>query len=1132
MGAGASTRQPQPWRIAGLGPKLGKAGASRLAKGYGGEDMLDARDAEEYLALVAGCGAWSALARLAPSREAAVEIGALDAALADAAGPSVGEVVAYVRAYDRRSCAACRAFALRSAALPAAPGGLVRRAAAADAVVSGLLSETARLAAVAGRGGNGKSVLAASCVADLAGHFVDGVAWVAVGRSAAPAAVLRSVAAKLLGPTARPLGPPPRSGRREAIARRACLVCLDDCWAPELAASALKLLGPRSRLLVTCRSAKDGAKDALGPLATDAAAAVVELDKMDAGEGLALLRSVAGAVDGAAGARVVAGARASPLCLSMVGAALASGAEAGAVADALEAAGDGGYGFADASKYLALAAFPDDCDLPAEALDLLFGAAADDVLETLCARSLLRRLDGRAYGLHDLQLDWLRKQRAPEEAHAALLDAVYGGLARGSSAYPRDGGHLARHGAFHFRGAGRARRLAELYRDLAFVERLLGDAPVDVVVADAEALLESGALEGDAAASHGLLRARCPEVYGRAGASVLALASPGGALLARAAAAPGSHAKCVAAGPGVACCGCSDGRLRVFDAKGAELWSTLVATLDPLRKAVLCVCVDRRGAWLAAGSAGGGVALYAVADEGAPSWTALGDDGGKSPSVTALAAAVLPGTGGGVVLAGKDDGSVSLLLENGTVMDDYADGHGKAVSALGADDGYFVSCCAREGEAAVWENGDESCRFGKKGTNAFEDVACVPGARRFAVACSRSKQVLVYALDGSGSTHELALPGAACVCVAGREDSILVGAGGDLLRLWASGRATSGAWTGSGGEWKGDNRRAVKALAAWGDVVVAINGKGALDVYAADALATKTGLANVGHEGPVVAVAAVAGGFLTASAYPDNALILWSPDGEKVKSYETRGEIKCLDAWEEGDFFATAALNCTARVVATASDGRGAVVLDHPAPVLAVACLDHVRAPNTIHELRLRAIPLAAPAHASDATTLAAVDEDTVLSCSCDDTLLVWRRDSGADFAADGEPASLPAVAPPLVAAFDDDDASKDFRDMLEARAEHVALCVWDESHAIAGSAACPCSLVVIHLRTRTRRGTLTFDAPVLCASAANGVLCVGDRDGNVHFAKNLHMLSIGKSPSVSKRNLSLTHQRDDDELG
>ena len=176
MGAGASTRQPQPWRIAGLGPKLGKAGASRLAKGYGGEDMLDARDAEEYLALVAGCGAWSALAQLAPSREAAVEIGALDAALADAAGPSVGEVVAYVRAYDRRNCAACRAFALRSAALPAAPGGLVRRAAAADAVVSGLLSETARLAAVAGRGGNGKSVLAASCVADLAGHFVDGVA--------------------------------------------------------------------------------------------------------------------------------------------------------------------------------------------------------------------------------------------------------------------------------------------------------------------------------------------------------------------------------------------------------------------------------------------------------------------------------------------------------------------------------------------------------------------------------------------------------------------------------------------------------------------------------------------------------------------------------------------------------------------------------------------------------------------------------------------------------------------------------------------------------------------------------------------------------------------------------------------
>ena len=55
MGAGASTRQPQPWRIAGLGPKLGKAGASRLAKGYGGEDMLDARDAEELCQLCQLC---------------------------------------------------------------------------------------------------------------------------------------------------------------------------------------------------------------------------------------------------------------------------------------------------------------------------------------------------------------------------------------------------------------------------------------------------------------------------------------------------------------------------------------------------------------------------------------------------------------------------------------------------------------------------------------------------------------------------------------------------------------------------------------------------------------------------------------------------------------------------------------------------------------------------------------------------------------------------------------------------------------------------------------------------------------------------------------------------------------------
>ena len=215
MGAAASAKKDaRQWRIAGLGAKLSKAGAPSFLKGYGAEDTISAREAEHYLSLMAGCGCWHALVHAgAASREAPVTVGGLEASLATAVCGAADEVVAYLGAFDKASCGACGAFALRTSAVPAVPEGVVAREAAAD-LGRALLEPKCRVAAVGGRAGNGKSVAAATCVSaiagadagrrpketslrsssenapSVAGAFVDGIAWVSVGQNARPAAVL------------------------------------------------------------------------------------------------------------------------------------------------------------------------------------------------------------------------------------------------------------------------------------------------------------------------------------------------------------------------------------------------------------------------------------------------------------------------------------------------------------------------------------------------------------------------------------------------------------------------------------------------------------------------------------------------------------------------------------------------------------------------------------------------------------------------------------------------------------------------------------------------------------------------------------------------------------------------------
>ena len=71
--------------------------------------------------------------------------------------------------------------------------------------------------------------------------------------------------------------------------------------------------------------------------------------------------------------------------------------------------------------------------------------------------------------LHDLAVDFLVRDTWNGDltaVHAALLDAYRGALhvdePLDGARVPRDGGHLARHAAWHFLGAGRGRELAAL----------------------------------------------------------------------------------------------------------------------------------------------------------------------------------------------------------------------------------------------------------------------------------------------------------------------------------------------------------------------------------------------------------------------------------------------------------------------------------------------------------------------------------------------------------------------------------------------------------------------------------------------------------------------------------------------
>jgi hypothetical protein len=320
-----------------------------------------------------------------------------------------------------------------------------------------------------GMGGIGKTVLAIDLVNDdeVRRAFPDGVFWLTLGQSIDPLQLQAELAGYLTGETkAFATDHEGRDRLRQLFDGKSCLLVLDDLWRPRDAES-FDVLGPQSRLLVTTRDAD---------LLVRLGACELALGVPDEELGLELLASFSGqdrdTLSTAAG-KVLESCGHLPLALAVAGAQIRGGA---AWEDVLSALERGrlefpGYGSifnalqvstealatSDRDRYLELAVFPEDADVPVGAICTLWHHTGG--MEAPDSRELLRRLhrkallirsdDGTRISFHDLQHDFLRLNiPSLVKGHAALIDAYRATAPSGWASGPNDGyffQHLPQH---------------------------------------------------------------------------------------------------------------------------------------------------------------------------------------------------------------------------------------------------------------------------------------------------------------------------------------------------------------------------------------------------------------------------------------------------------------------------------------------------------------------------------------------------------------------------------------------------------------------------------------------------------------------------------------------------------------
>jgi hypothetical protein len=335
--------------------------------------------------------------------------------------------------------------------------------------ITGMTPQGARIG-LQGMGGIGKTVLAIDLVndAEVRRAFPDGIFWLTLGQSIQPLQLQGELAAYIGGEgrtfaTANEA----RDRLQQLFEGKACLLVLDDLWHRE-DAEPFDVLGPRSRLLVTTRDT-----DLLVALNTRE----LPLDVLSPEAALELLASWSGHTVGAlpeAAREVAENCGYLPLALALAGARVQGGAQWAEVLAALERGRleflDHQYGSvfrslrlstdalieSERDRYFELAVFPEDAEVPVEAVCTLWrhtGSMQADVSRDLVLRlhrraQLTRSDEGGHISFHDLQHDFLRLNIASlAEAHGSLVDAYRAVAVSGWASGPDDeSSRCARHG--------------------------------------------------------------------------------------------------------------------------------------------------------------------------------------------------------------------------------------------------------------------------------------------------------------------------------------------------------------------------------------------------------------------------------------------------------------------------------------------------------------------------------------------------------------------------------------------------------------------------------------------------------------------------------------------------------------
>lgn len=369
-----------------------------------------------------------------------------------------------------------------------------------------------RITSLTGMGGVGKSVLATALAQapDVRRSFQDGIHWIAVGRDTDTLRTLTRIGL-VVGDDAldRYTGvPEARLLLGKTLAKKNCLVILDDVWEVGVAEALHTAAGKNVRILLTSRKRK---------LFASAGVHEVPVDELSKEEALKLLSDWTEVPRDALppeAAEIAKECGNLPLALAMIGATIRGRPDRWRHAlERLRRADlskiqrrlpDYSYETLDRAmlvsfedldpdrqrRYRDLVVVPEDAAAPAamlcawwthEGMDEL---DAIDVLDDLVDRSLLRVDESKSYSLHDVQRDFLVMRTEDEQVLHARWLAAFAARTPAGWAAAEDDGYLFDHLGYHLRGAGRENQWRELLVSFAWLERKTGVRGFSAVLLD------------------------------------------------------------------------------------------------------------------------------------------------------------------------------------------------------------------------------------------------------------------------------------------------------------------------------------------------------------------------------------------------------------------------------------------------------------------------------------------------------------------------------------------------------------------------------------------------------------------------------------------------------------------------